>query len=70
MKNFLSPIIGMMLLMLSVSRIWAQTTELTGETDPFYYNVPLSGLALVVMLLLIMLFLVWRYLPARKKTSS
>ena len=70
MKNFLFPFVGMMLLILSVSRILAQTTELTGETAPFYYNVPLSGLALVVMLLLIMLFLVWRYLPARKKTSS
>ncbi len=60
----------MILILLSASSLWAQTTELTGQTEPFYYNVPLSGLSMGVTALLILLFVAWRYLSARKKTTT
>ncbi len=70
MKQFFLVTLSMMLLMLSASSLRAQTTELTGQTEPFYYNVPLSGLSMGVTALLILLFVAWRYLPARKKTTK
>ena len=71
MKNFLSPIIGMMLLMLSVSRIWAQTT-VPGDSDPFEFYarpIPLSWVALGLTILLILVFLIFRNRLSGTKTG-
>jgi len=73
MKRLFFTILGMMLIMLSASAIWAQTT-ITGDSDPFTFDttsaaIPLSGLAMGVTLLLIILFLTLRHIWSRKKAG-
>ncbi len=70
MKKLFFTFLSMMLILLAAGSIWAQTTELTGQTEPFYYNVPLSGLSMGVTALLILLFVAWRYLSDRRKTTT
>lgn len=62
MKTFLFPFVGMILIMLSVIRIWAQTT-VPEDSDPFGFYarpIPLSWVAMGIAFLLILMFLIFR----------
>ena len=73
MKNLVHILTGILMLMFFTVGAAAQTT-FQGQSPPFPFGtpptaVPLSGLAFGATVLLILLFVVWRFMLSKKKAG-